>query len=103
MKKTETEKFVSNINELAEPILELVRTWVDLDGDEHDLQVPLFALSKVSAIHMQAMVIGLELDEQEKEKLIQFFIGSVRAALTDLHGFVQSEEIINKMMGKSCD
>jgi hypothetical protein len=100
MKKTETEKFIQNINELAEPILELVKVWIDSDEDDHDLQVPLFALSKVSAIHLQAMVIGLELDEQEKEKLIQFFIGSVRAALTDLDGFVKSEEVITKMMGK---
>jgi hypothetical protein len=100
MKKTETEKFIQNINELAEPILELVRTWVDSDEDDHDLQVPLFALSKVSAIHLQAMVIGLELDEFDKKKLIQFYIETLTAALEDLDGFVKSEEVITKMMSK---
>jgi hypothetical protein len=100
MKKTETEKFIQNINELAEPILELVRTWVDSDEDDHDLQVPLFALSKVSAIHLQAMVIGLELDDFDKKKLIQFYIETLTAALEDLDGFVKSEEVITKMMSK---
>jgi hypothetical protein len=100
MKKTETEKFIQNINELAEPILELVRTWVDSAEDDHDLQVPLFALSKVSAIHLQAMVIGLELDDFDKKKLIQFYIETLTAALEDLDGFVKSEEVITKMMSK---
>ena len=100
MKKTETEKFIQNINELAEPILELVKVWIDSDEDDHELQVPLFALSKVSAIHLQAMVIGLELNDLNKKKLIQFYIETLAAALEDLDGFVKSEEVITKMMGK---
>jgi hypothetical protein len=97
-------KLIKEIHKLSEPMMELVRVWIDSNaGEEDDLRVPLFALSKVSAIHIQAMVIGLELDDVEKEKLIQLFFGSVRAALTDLYGFARSEEIINKMMGKSCD
>jgi hypothetical protein len=101
MDNDDSSKFIDGIHNLSIPLVEVIKDWVD--SCDEDLRIPLFALSKASAIHIQSMVIGLELDEQEKEKLVQLFIGSIRAALTDLHGFVQSEEVINKMMGKSCD
>jgi hypothetical protein len=104
MEKNETSQFIIAIDNLADPLLEIVKAWVDSDAEaEGDLRIPLFALSKVTAVHMQAMVIGLEMDEKGKEMLMRVFTGALTAALDDLDGFVKSEEIINKMMGKPCD
>jgi len=101
MEKNEVSQFIVAINNLADPLLKIVQVWVDsTDEAEGDLRIPLFALSKATAIHMQAMVIGLKMDEKGKELLMRVFTGALTSALDDLDGFVKSENVINKMMSK---
>jgi hypothetical protein len=103
MERHEVAAFIEGIDGLSGQILKLVKICISSEGETYDLHVPIFALSKVAAIHMKAMAIGLKLDEAGKEELVRFFIGSLTASLEDLdvlHNFIESEEIINKMMGK---
>jgi hypothetical protein len=101
MEKNEMSQFIVAVDNLADPLLEIVKAWVDSDAeDEGDLRIPLFALSKVTAVHMQAMIVGLDMDEKGKQMLMRVFTGSLTAALDDLDGFVKSEDVINKMMSK---
>ena len=100
MNPTKAEIFISELDSLAHPTIELIATWIRSEDNSGDLRVPLFAMSKVTAMHIQAMAIGLDLDDLGKEQVIQIFMGSLTAALEDLDGFDKSEMIINKMMGK---
>ena len=101
MKHSNPKTFIKELDGLAYPIIDLMSAWINADDNSGDLRIPLLALSKVTALHIQAMTSGLDLDASDKEYVIQLFIGGLSAALDDLDGFEESEKIINKMMGKS--
>jgi hypothetical protein len=81
-------------------IMNLVAKMVESDPDDDGVRVGLFALSKACAIHIQAMSFSANLDENQKQQLVATFVMAFSAALKDLDLVDQSEEVINKMMGK---
>jgi hypothetical protein len=100
MSRKDAERIIEKSNMWTTAIMNLVAKMVESDEDDDGVRVGLFAMSKACAIHIQAMSFSAELSEDQKQELAHTFILSFWAALKDLDLVDQSEEVINKMMGK---
>ena len=100
MNKLEAERIIDKSDMWTTAIMNLVAKMVESDPDDDGVRVGLFALSKTCAIHIQAMSFSANLDENQKQQLVATFVMAFSAALKDLDLVDQSEEVINKMMGK---
>jgi len=100
MNENQAERLIEKSNMWTTAIMNLIAKMVERDKDDDGIRVGLFALSKACAIHVQAMSFSAEFNEDQKKELAQTFILAFWAALKDLDLVDQSEEVINKMMGK---
>ena len=100
MNENQAERLIEKSNMWTTAIMNLIAKMVESDEDDDGIRVGLFALSKACAIHVQAMSFSAKFNEEQKQELAQTFILAFWAALKDLDLVDQSEEVINKMMGK---